>query len=303
MSFIRQYKTSRPAVSVEQLLVVGVVFAMLLAASIGQWLLTARAETKPTEAKSAEAVIAEVMEGISSTPQQPDVYTATSELTDVMIGDAVIDHIRKIAIEEGVLNPVTDELSVEIQHIPQGPKQFRHEITADTPVTIKPSDTLHRQFRHQAYIRLALVHAKGETHTMGVPAKITITKPVWVASSQILPGQKLTRQNCKAEKRALTYELTKVLPASEKLTNHVARLMVLEGDTLKHQQVTVPLAVRSQGYVKILMSTSHGVRMMIEGKSLEDGHVGDLIRVRNRVNPDRLYTAKIIAPGRVAVTL
>lgn len=270
-------------ISVANLITAITVVAMLLAASIGQWWWSlAYSAYKPPQAsqKSNEG------------------FTVVS---DRQISDAIIQHIQTIAETDGYITQGANQLQVEIQHIPQAPKRFYHP--ANKPIAITATSTLDRQFRHQAYIRLSLTHPNGETHTLGVPVKITLNKPVWVAKQQIHPGDKLSTQNLVAEKRPITTELSRVVFADNPLTNQVARLVVLEGSTLKRQQVTVPLAVRSQGFVKIVMSASHGVRMLVEGKSLEDGHIGDLIRVRNRLNPDRLYTAKVIAPGRVAVTL
>ncbi len=231
---------------------------------------------------------------------KPDTGTTVEKNTVI---NAVVNHIRHVAEEENLYNPATDELGVDVLHISEQPCHFFTPLPENEPVTIETDSTLNKQFRHQAYIRVALNHPSGERHTLGVPVRITLTKKVWVAKNKIKPGTALSSKNLVAQKRMLTHELGRVVFADKPLTNIVARVMVLEDDILKSSQITVPLAVRSQAFVKIQMVATRGVRMLIEGKALEDGHVGDLIRVRNKINPSRLYTARVIGPNRVTVKL
>ncbi len=262
-----------------------VVTALLVASSVFSW--------------SHAAVLPKV-------PNKVQEEGTTVEKTAII--NAVVRHIRQVAEEDNLYNPQTDELGVDVLHIAEQPCHFFTPLATDElgqpqAVAIEATSTLNRQFRHQAHIRVALTHPGGERHTLGVPVRITLTKKVWVAKDNIKPGQALSAKNLVAQKRTLTHELGRVAFADKPLTNQVARLLVLEGAMLKSSQMTMPLAVRSQSFVKIQMTATRGVRMLIEGKALEDGHVGDLIRVRNKINPSRLYTARIIGPNRVTVKL
>lgn len=233
-------------------------------------------------------------------PAERQQYTVKSEV----VVNAIVAHVKAVAEEEELYNPDTDELGVDVLHVPEQPLTFFTPLPSDADsVSVSVDSTLRRQFRHQAYIRVALQHPSGERHTLGVPVRLSLTKDVWVAKDQIKPGTPLDASKVVSRRRTLTHQLDRVIPANQSLSGHVARIMVLEGEMVKTSDVAVPLAVRSQSFVKIQMIAGAGVNMMIEGKALEDGHVGDLIRVRNRINPNRLYTATVVAPGRVRVKL
>ena len=47
-----------------------------------------------------------------------------------------------------------------------------------------------------------------------------------------------------------------------------------------------PLVVKTHSQVHMVMRGANGLQMLLEGKALENGRLGDKIRVQNHINPE-----------------
>lgn len=227
---------------------------------------------------------------------------AELEVDRAIVTQAVIDHVKQAAIEQGVFNPNSDQIQVRIPHIPGQALYFATGNPKDTP-SLKVSSNLTQYFTPHSLAQVSLTLPSGESQQVGVPVRISVLKKVWVVKKSIRPHEAFTSQNIEQKEMVVNQQFNDIVSGGKSLRKKSPRLVLIPGTILKKSQLTDPIAVRSQGFVRIIMNTSAGVRMVVEGKALEDGHVGDTIRVRNSHNKRKLYTAKVIGENRVTVRL
>lgn len=218
-----------------------------------------------------------------------------------LVTQAVIDHIKDIAAEQHIYNPDADELEVNIPHLPSSALYFATGNENDT-TKIRVTSNLTQYFTPHGLVNVTMTLPTGESQQVGVPVRITLLKTVWRVKRQIRPGEAFTSRNLVKEKRAITQQFDDVVPANTNLSKKTARLVLIPGSILKKSQYTQPIAVKSQGFVRIVMHGPKGLNMVLEGKALENGHIGDIIRVKSRFNTRKLYTGKVIGENRVAVS-
>lgn len=218
-----------------------------------------------------------------------------------MVTQAVIDHIRQAATEQQIYNEATDDLEVNIPHLPSSALYFNTGNPTDV-AKIRVESNLSQYFTPHGLVNVTMTLPSGESQRVGVPVRITLLKTVWKVKRQIRPGEAFSSKNLSHEKLAITQQFKDVVPANTNLSKKTARLVLIPGTILKKSQYTQPIAVKSQGFVRIVMSGPKGLHMVLEGKALENGHIGDIIRVKSRFNTQKLYTGKVIGTNRVAVS-
>lgn len=230
--------------------------------------------------------------------------TAHAELTvsRASVTEAVIAHVKQAAEEQGVYDPKNDDIQVRIPHIPGHSLYFATGQPDDVP-EIRVTSNLTQYFTPHSLAQVSLTLPNGESQAAGVPVRISIIKTVWVVKKQMRPNEPFTPHNIEKKEVAINQQFDDIVAGNTSLRKKTPRLVLIPGAILRQSQLTDPIAVKSQGFVHIVMNTGAGVRMVLEGKALENGHIGDVIRVRNRFNQDKLYTATVIGQNRVAVNL
>jgi len=91
-----------------------------------------------------------------------------------------------------------------------------------------------------------------------------------------------------------------LLQASD-LVGKAARHQLRPGDPVRQSDVEVPLVIHRGSLVTILLETP-SLRLSAEGKALDDGSMGTVIRVAN-TKSSRVIDAVVAGPGTVTVAL
>ncbi|MDH4380099.1 MAG: flagellar basal body P-ring formation chaperone FlgA [Vampirovibrionales bacterium] len=217
---------------------------------------------------------------------------------------AITAHVKAIAHKQGYFLPATDTIKVEFPYINPTPLTFFEVGLDPNAVQIQVNSSLDQFFTHQSMAKLKLSTPQGEARTIAIPFKVTLTRPVWVVgTTPIAPNQTLQANQFKIEKRELTHDITSVITAQQPLTGKAARLMLNPGMVLHQYQIMTPMMVKSYSQVHMVMSAPNGVHMLLEGKAMEDGRIGDRIRIQNKLNPSKIYTGVVIGDNRVSVKL
>jgi len=137
--------------------------------------------------------------------------------------------------------------------------------------------------------------------TIYVSAEVHQMVTVWVASDY-LPRGSLIRQQDFTQKQMDISQLrygyyTEFNEVSGKtLKRHLAR-----GAVLTPAAITVTKVIKRGEQVSIIAETG-GITVRAAGQALEDGGVGDIIRVKN-LNSRKVIEARVDGPGRVKIDL
>jgi len=121
---------------------------------------------------------------------------------------------------------------------------------------------------------------------------VQVAKPV--AFRSVLKADDLREQLCDIEDPRATYFRT-----TAEAVGKVARRALGPGELLGQNSVEQPGLVRSGETVRLLVE-SGGLRMTVLARALQNGKLGDPIKVRN-IDSDRVITAVITGRGEVRV--
>jgi flagella basal body P-ring formation protein FlgA len=217
------------------------------------------------------------------------------------IEDVVTAHVLAVAEEKDLLGE-DGLLSVDVLQIPGWPFEFKD---AETPedITLSASSHLEMYFASQALVRVKMEDPTGRVREIGVPVRVAISKPVWVSKTVVMPGQALSPKDFKLETKEITSGFDRLIGADFNLEKYAARVMLRPGQVLDAGHVVRPPAVQRNAVVTLIMRGANGMRIVVEGKSLEDGQIGQKVRVKNHLNNQKYYTGKVIGENQVQVSM
>jgi len=135
----------------------------------------------------------------------------------------------------------------------------------------------------------------------GVPIKISVYDKVWVAVDTINKGGALTSYNLALEEKEIGF-LAKDAAREDFYTNgKLVEKVFRAGDIIDTRYIkTMPIIIRNTPVSVIFKSTSFTVTLPAE--ALEDGNLGDYVRVRND-KLKRSYVGKVISANTVLVNI
>ncbi len=219
---------------------------------------------------------------------------------EAVISKTVIQHVTDMAKNSGRISH-GERLNIEIMGIPRAPFDFR-ETPKLSNITLNTTSSLDRFFSNRALVQVKITsNISGRTRQVGVPVKVSLSKKVWVAKTMIMPGESLSPRNLELENREITTNFDYVAGAEIDLSQYSTRMMLKKGQMVTTHQMVRPPAVQRNNMVKIIMAGANGLKIILDGKSMEDGHIGQRVRVRNRYSKDKFYTGKVISENRVQV--
>jgi flagella basal body P-ring formation protein FlgA len=175
--------------------------------------------------------------------------------------------------------------------------------------------TLNRQFSNRTVIRVSYTApAPANSHTIrgtvpplrqqrGVAIAIDWQQPVWVIQRPIAAGQPLTANALKLEPRPMTHEVSHLLPPSANLAGYEARVMLRTGSLLDDRQIRQAPVVRARQPVRLILQSAPGVQIVIAGEAMNDGTVGQMVRVKHSRLKQKLYWGQVVSSGVVKVTM
>ncbi len=219
---------------------------------------------------------------------------------EAMISQAVIQHVKDVAKDIGMTKN-GELLNIEVMAVPRAPFKFS-ETEEVSDITLTTSSSLDRFFSNRALVQVNISSkASGRARQIGVPVKVSLSKKVWVAKNTIMPRESLSARNVELVSREITTNFEQAAGEEIELSKYSTRMMLKKGQMLTTYQITKPPAVQRNTVVKIIMAGANGLKIMLDGKAMEDGQVGQLIRVRNRFNKNKFYRGRVVSENRVQV--
>lgn len=154
----------------------------------------------------------------------------------------------------------------------------------------------------RASSKSASVFAHPASQTIGIPVEVSITQPVWVATNTIMPHQPLSLKDLKLETRTLHQFGQTPLSPDLSPSQFESNTMLRPGTILDSRWVSRIPDVRRLQEIRVVLKNSSGTQVSIIGTALEDGYIGQSIRVRQTQPRRKDYKATVTGLGRAQVS-
>jgi len=130
-----------------------------------------------------------------------------------------------------------------------------------------------------------------------VPVRVALQQLVVVTARPMSRGERIGRGDLVLEKRALVQHRGGVIRDPDQIQGYVLKYAVAAGKVLTPRMLNAPKLVQ-RGNRVIVIAASQGLNIQMKGIALEDGLIGDSIKVRNPVSK-RVLLGIVTATGTV----
>lgn len=188
---------------------------------------------------------------------------------------------------------------VEILNLPTAPIVLKGK-----SVQIFVNDTRTNPYATRTIAQVTL-STDVETRQIGVPVRLSVEQPVWVAAHLIRAKEPLKAGDFIKQTKRLSNDAAWVIPTDTVPTGYTARINIMPGAVLDNRQVNIIPSVTQNDDVTVVLKMASGVQLTILGKALENGVVGQNIRVRRTLenHKNRILTGQVIGKNQVLVEM
>lgn len=166
-------------------------------------------------------------------------------------------------------------------------------------ITLKSS--LRDDFIPRTVVRVAIYVDGKYQRAFGVPVTLALYDDVWVATQPILRGDAISAANVELKRK----DISKLAGTAAKPTSNLqgtrVRKTFTAGEILDHRFIEKdPIVVRN-ALVEIIFQSST-VSIAIPGHALENGNMGDIVRVKSK-EFNKEYIGTVIDRGIILVNI
>ncbi len=222
---------------------------------------------------------------------------ATMVRAETTIGPGEIQR----AVEHFVQAQVTTELPEDARAVIDVRWQGELQLDGEGATHIRVRRTSSRPLRGPSVMRVG-IDIDGQTqHTMSVTADVRIWRPVVVASHMLRRGEAIGAESCEVAERDVTQVRGQYYADAQALQGMRARRTVGIGDIVTDNHIEKMPVVR-RGDAIMLVARAGRMSMSAAGEALQDGGVGDRIRVKNSDSGKTIY-GHVLEGGAIQVGL
>lgn len=146
-----------------------------------------------------------------------------------------------------------------------------------------------------------MVDQRGRPRGIYVPIKVLKKRPLFVAKRELLRGEVLKEEDIKTNYTYLTGRAS-IYPSSiDYLIGKTLKRDIKRGTTITEDAIEDPVMVR-RGKMVILIGENKRLLIKTQGKALENGRLGDVIKVKNTTS-GKVVHATVTAENTVTVGL
>ncbi|MDA1098927.1 MAG: flagellar basal body P-ring formation chaperone FlgA [Proteobacteria bacterium] len=131
--------------------------------------------------------------------------------------------------------------------------------------------------------------------------RVDFVARVPVASRDIRKGQKITSADFKWMELSLRLLASDIVEHPDQMVGLAAKRNLRQNQPIKQSNLRIPIMIAKGSMVTITLN-SGGISLIGTGRALEDGSLGESIRIMN-VQSKRSLDASVIAPDHVRATL
>ncbi len=206
----------------------------------------------------------------------------------------------KPLIKKEIINHYKDlydgEIQVDVGRMPGVPFEIE-----DGELEIKIKTSLRDAFVKRTIVRTTFYVDGKFQRALGVPVTLSLYKNVWIAKQPIQRGDALSGINVEMARRDISSLAGTAARSSSDLNLTRVTKSFKTGDILDHRFIEKDPAVIRNNMVEIIFKSST-VAISIPGEAMEDGYMGDIIRVKSN-EFKKEYRGKIIQKGRVLINI
>ncbi len=224
----------------------------------------------------------------------PAVY-ADVFLSPKALSEKIKNHIQSLV----ELPDPEASLEVEVLSIPTEALHLKGE---NLEILFEENQTAPSSSRTIVQLTLS---TEAETRRIGVPVRLMVDKPVWVARQMIRAKEPLTLKNVMQQTKRLDYGHDNTLKAQDNILQYYSRMNISAGTILNANNVSLAPAVHANDEVKLIMALASGVNITLLGTAMETGPVGKKIRVKQELanRKVRILNAEVVGKDLVMVRL
>jgi len=137
--------------------------------------------------------------------------------------------------------------------------------------------------------------------TIAVPVEVVAYDMVLVTTKDIQRGEELNSSNTRYEKRNIENNIGNVIAENYDFSNMTSRKILKAGEIVDKRYLVKQTAVhRSTPVVAIFQSG--GIRLSLEVIAMENGGIGDYIKVHSK-EYNKVYQGKVISSNKVLIQI
>jgi flagella basal body P-ring formation protein FlgA len=172
-------------------------------------------------------------------------------------------------------------------------------VPADTIATVKVEEAIFDSRSQRFTAILAVPSGKGGMKRTQVRGRLFTTTEVPVLNRRVLIGEVITAKDIQWVKVRSSRLQTNVIVNESDLVGYTPKRGLRAGDPVLASAVQRPILVPKGSSVTMTLRTPQ-MLLTAQGKALEDGANGDVVRVRNP-RSKTVIEAEVVGEGRVAV--
>ncbi len=137
--------------------------------------------------------------------------------------------------------------------------------------------------------------------TLYVPVTVAVMLPVVITTTELQRGDLIRQEDLRLEERDISRLHRGYLESLDKAIGKSVKQSIHHNQIITPSKISSPRAIKRNSRVTII-SNSSAIQVRMTGIALENGSIGERIRVRNQ-SSKREIDAQIVAPGVVQVAM
>ena len=212
-----------------------------------------------------------------------------------VLNSQIISNKIKKDVTAQVNSIISGKVDVDIREIPYSYSNIPSE-KAEINAFIDVS-----HFSPMTIARVTILLNGKKIESFGVPLRLTVWDKVWVANDFIRRGETLSGTNLTLENKNITLIAENALRESYDPQGCLVRKSFNQGDIIdKRFLESVPIVMKNSPVSVIFQSTS--ITVTIAGEALDNGKMGDYIKVRSK-KYGKEYIGQVISANTILVNI
>jgi len=151
-------------------------------------------------------------------------------------------------------------------------------------------------------IAKVILSEEGKTlRTIAVPVEVVAYDMVLVATREISRGEELNSNNTRFEKRNIENNVGNVIAENYDFSNMASRKSLKAGEVIDKRYLVKQTAIFRSAPVTAVFQ-SGGIRLSLEVIAMENGGIGDYIKVRSK-EYNKVYQGRVINTNQVLIQI
>jgi flagella basal body P-ring formation protein FlgA len=216
----------------------------------------------------------------------------------IITPQALQKHVTEYVLKNTPLAEQAGTLSVECLHVP-GMQTLK-----GTEVKWLIKDTRNTVFSPRFLVQVVL-STEAETRQFGLPVKLLLEKPVWVTTDFVRAKETMTLGKVMQQSKILSDDALYAVATSKDPALYTTLVNLAPGTILDERNLIHTPLVNQNQEVYVILSMNSGVQIKVSGRALQNGGIGDQVRVQRRMpNAEtKTYIGEVVSNKTVLVKL